>query len=128
MTPEEPGGKITPTGSRAPKVVPSLWQQSGPIDLASDRDQVPKQVEGKDSLRRTRLQFLCARSAGHGPEARAAERPRSRGGAQPVAKQVLGLRQALAVADRAWGKVYDCDMMSEVLAAGPETIYLQLEV
>ena len=38
------------------------------------------------------------------------------------------LRQALAVADRAWGKVYDRDMMSEVFAVGPETFYLPLEL
>lgn len=38
------------------------------------------------------------------------------------------LRQALAVADPKWGKVYDQDMMSEVLAVGPETFYLPLEL
>jgi len=38
------------------------------------------------------------------------------------------LRQALAVADPAWGKVYDRDMMSEVAAVGPETFYLPLDL
>jgi hypothetical protein len=36
------------------------------------------------------------------------------------------IRQALAVADPAWGKVYERDMMSEVFEVGPETFYLPL--
>jgi hypothetical protein len=38
------------------------------------------------------------------------------------------LRQALAVADPAWGKVYDLDLMSEISSVGPETFYLPLEL
>jgi hypothetical protein len=38
------------------------------------------------------------------------------------------LRQAVAVADQAWGKVYDADMMSEVSAVGPETFYPPLDL
>jgi hypothetical protein len=38
------------------------------------------------------------------------------------------LRQALAVADRSWGPVYERDMISEIAEVGPETFYLPLEL
>ena len=38
------------------------------------------------------------------------------------------LRQALAVADPAWGQVYDRDMMSELAVVGAETFYPALDL
>ena len=38
------------------------------------------------------------------------------------------LRQALAVADPAWGKVYERDMLSEVAAVGAGTFYAPLDL
>jgi hypothetical protein len=38
------------------------------------------------------------------------------------------LREALSLADPAWGQVYERDMLSEVAAVGPETFYPPLDM
>ena len=38
------------------------------------------------------------------------------------------LHQALAVADKQWGQVYDRDMMTELAVIGPETFYPPLDL